>query len=71
MKKVTCSYCGTRVAPGTMAHHHASQWHKYARRAREMRKEGMHYAEITRQLELVGATFTRAFVWQQLKKEGL
>ena len=61
-----CS-CGTRVGSlAAMATHRKGWWHKNAHRVRRLRKLGLSYSEVARQ---VGRQ--RQWVWLVLRREGL
>lgn len=63
----TCS-CGTQLGTNAKNAHHMKRatWHKNAAAARKLRKLGMSYAEVARQLGI-----GKQLVWLRLSEEGL
>lgn len=70
-KKMTalCS-CGTRLkSPNAMQFHLSDGvWHAVAREARALKKLGLSYSEVARQLK---GRASKPLVWMRLREEGL
>jgi hypothetical protein len=65
----TCKECGTHVdSAQALKFHKQRPWHKIAREARKLRKQGVSYSDIA--FHFKGAV-TSQLVWLNLKREGL
>lgn len=61
-----CRVCLTRYTSGKDTQHLASEWHNVAREARKLRKMGLSYSEVARQVN-----FPRQETWRRLREEKL
>lgn len=62
--------CGSIIKSSQINRHMRNGWHDVAPKARLLRKAGLSYIEVWRQLG-PGRRITRQAVWLQLKEEGL